>query len=178
MKKFGVLITGIIALSLNNLASLYFAQGRHADAEQQFKRSIGILEKERGPDHPNVATSLNNLADFYRANGVMSMPNHYTNGHWRLGKKCLVPRIRCVAIAEQSCSIIFEPSSIRGRGTIVPALNSYFLGRRGPDHPNVAKSLNNLAEVYRAEGRYADAEPLYKRALTIQEKVLVLITPM
>ncbi len=40
------------------------------------------------------------------------------------------------------------------------------------DHPNVASSLNNLAELYRAQGLYDQAEPLYKRALAIGEKVL------
>ena len=33
----------------------------------------------------------------------------------------------------------------------------------GPDHPEVATGLNNLALLYQAQGRYADAEPLYKR---------------
>ncbi len=28
----------------------------------------------------------------------------------------------------------------------------------GPEHPNVAQSLNNLAELYRAQGRYGEAE--------------------
>ena len=42
----------------------------------------------------------------------------------------------------------------------------------GPEHPDVAQSLNNLAELYRVQGRYADAEPHYQRALTIFEKVL------
>jgi tetratricopeptide (TPR) repeat protein len=34
----------------------------------------------------------------------------------------------------------------------------------GPDHPDVATSLNNLAELYRVQGRYADAERLYERS--------------
>src|SRR5690349_18622616 len=42
----------------------------------------------------------------------------------------------------------------------------------GPDHPDVAISLNNLAELYRAQGRYVDAEPLYRRSLGIREKSL------
>jgi tetratricopeptide (TPR) repeat protein len=42
----------------------------------------------------------------------------------------------------------------------------------GPDHPNVATSLNNLAELYRAQGNYGEAEPLYQRALKICEDVL------
>ena len=29
----------------------------------------------------------------------------------------------------------------------------------------LAATLNNQAELYKEEGRYADAEPLYKRAL-------------
>ena len=37
----------------------------------------------------------------------------------------------------------------------------------GPDHPDVATSLNNLAELYRAQGEYAKAEPLYTRSLAI-----------
>ena len=38
----------------------------------------------------------------------------------------------------------------------------------GPEHPHVAASLNWLAEVYRAQGLYAQAEPLYRRALAIR----------
>jgi hypothetical protein len=35
----------------------------------------------------------------------------------------------------------------------------------GPEHPDVAAGLNNLAEFYRLQGQYAQAEPLVKRAL-------------
>ena len=42
----------------------------------------------------------------------------------------------------------------------------------GPDHPNVATSLNNLASFYQDQGQYAEAEPLFKRSLAIREKAL------
>ncbi|MGA0200155.1 MAG: tetratricopeptide repeat protein, partial [Prochlorotrichaceae cyanobacterium] len=42
----------------------------------------------------------------------------------------------------------------------------------GADHPDTATSLNNLAGLYRAQGRYSEAEPLYQRALTVAEAVL------
>lgn len=42
----------------------------------------------------------------------------------------------------------------------------------GPTHPDVADSLNNLARLYESEGRYGDAEPVYKRSLAILEKTL------
>ena len=40
----------------------------------------------------------------------------------------------------------------------------------GPEHPGVATALNNLAALYLAQGKYAEAEPLYQRALAIWEK--------
>lgn len=44
--------------------------------------------------------------------------------------------------------------------------------KHGRDHPNVATSLNSLAESYRAQYKFAKAEPLYKRSLAIREKAL------
>jgi tetratricopeptide (TPR) repeat protein len=41
-----------------------------------------------------------------------------------------------------------------------------------PDHPSTAATLNNLAQLYQAQGRYEEAEPLFLRALTIKEKAL------
>ncbi len=38
----------------------------------------------------------------------------------------------------------------------------------GPDHPDVATSLNNLAELYRAMNRDDEAEPLEQRAARIE----------
>jgi CHAT domain-containing protein/Flp pilus assembly protein TadD len=40
----------------------------------------------------------------------------------------------------------------------------------GRDHPNVAPVLNNLAAMYRNQGRHADAEPLSQRSLAIAER--------
>ena len=37
----------------------------------------------------------------------------------------------------------------------------------GPEHPNVATGLNNLASLYADQGKYAEADPLYQRALIV-----------
>ena len=42
----------------------------------------------------------------------------------------------------------------------------------GEDHPNTAISLNNLANLYRDQGRHAEAAPLLKEAVEIMERVL------
>jgi tetratricopeptide (TPR) repeat protein len=42
----------------------------------------------------------------------------------------------------------------------------------GPDHPDVAIDLNNLAQLLQATNRLAEAEPLMRRALAIDEQSL------
>ena len=43
-------------------------QGKLAEAEPLYQRTITILEKSLGPDHPQVATGLNNLAQLLNSN--------------------------------------------------------------------------------------------------------------
>ncbi len=51
-----------MAMNLNNLALLYQAQGRYAEAEPLHKRALAIFEKALGPEHPDMALNLYNLA--------------------------------------------------------------------------------------------------------------------
>jgi tetratricopeptide (TPR) repeat protein len=56
-----------LARSLNDLAAAYAVQGKYADAEPLYKRSLAILEKVYGPNAPSVATALSNYAQLLRA---------------------------------------------------------------------------------------------------------------
>ena len=42
----------------------------------------------------------------------------------------------------------------------------------GPEHPDTATSLNNLAGLYESQGKFPEAEPLYLRALPIFKQKL------
>ena len=55
--------------SLTNLALVYRAQRRYAEAEPLYKRSLAIIEKALGPEHRYVAWSLENYAVLLRATG-------------------------------------------------------------------------------------------------------------
>jgi tetratricopeptide (TPR) repeat protein len=58
-----------VAVSLSHLAFLYHYQGKYAEVERLYRRSLKINEKALGKDHPAVATDLNNLAALYEAQG-------------------------------------------------------------------------------------------------------------
>ncbi len=42
----------------------------------------------------------------------------------------------------------------------------------GLSHPDTALSLNNLAMLYRSQGKYVQAKPLYEQALEIFREAL------
>ena len=44
--------------------------------------------------------------------------------------------------------------------------------RLGPDRPETADALNNLAFLFQKTGDYAKAEPHYREAFGIRQKVL------
>ncbi len=59
----------MVATSVNNLGDLYHAQGKYAEAEPLLKRALAIVEKALGPEHPDVAASLENYAALLRETG-------------------------------------------------------------------------------------------------------------
>jgi Tetratricopeptide repeat len=60
--------------------------------------------------------------------------------------------------------LLLENETKRGLATREKAL--------GQEHPDVAQSLNKLAELYDDQGRYAEAQPLYKAGASDPGKVL------
>ena len=133
---------------------------------------LAIREKALGPEHPDVATSLNNLAVLYHTKASTPRPSRSTSGRWRSGKRPWAgaprrghqPQQPGGALPSQGQYAKAEPLYERALAIWEKAL--------GPEHPDVATSLNNLAVLYDDQGQYAKAEPLYQRALAIREKAL------
>ncbi len=55
--------------SLTNLALLYHDLGNYAEAAPLYRRALAIYEKALGPEHPDVAQSLENYAALLRKTG-------------------------------------------------------------------------------------------------------------
>ena len=54
---------------LNSKVGTLYQQGRYVEAEDVAKEALKVAEKTFGTNHPDVATSLNNLAALYRQIG-------------------------------------------------------------------------------------------------------------
>ena len=44
-------------------------QSRYVEAERHYKQALAIWEKKLGPQNPNVATVLENMAQLYKTTG-------------------------------------------------------------------------------------------------------------
>jgi tetratricopeptide (TPR) repeat protein len=162
------------AARLFNQAGLFLTErARYAEAEPLYQRALRIWEKALGPEHPDVATSLNNLAELCRAQGKYAEAEPLHQRALGIREKALGPEHPDVATSLNNLALHY-----RAQGKYVEAEPLYQRALRigekalGPEHPDVALSLNNLAFLYDAQGKYAEAEPLYQRALGIREKAL------
>ncbi|CAN5906225.1 hypothetical protein BH20PSE1_BH20PSE1_14300 [soil metagenome] len=147
--------------------------GDYRHAEKPLTQALAIREQALGPEHPNVATSLNNLAGLYYAQGQYAKSEPLYHRALAIDEKALGPEYPHVAQSLNNLAALYyaqrqyakaEPLYQRSLAIKEQAL--------GPEHPDVAASLNNLAALYRAQGQYAKAEPLFQRSLAIDEKAL------
>lgn len=56
-------------MTLNNLAGVAAAEGRVAEAEGLYRRTLAMKEKLLGAEHPDTALTQHNLADFLAVEG-------------------------------------------------------------------------------------------------------------
>jgi tetratricopeptide (TPR) repeat protein len=131
------------------------------------------LEAELGPEHLDVATSLNNLAALLDDQGRYAEAEPLYRRALTIREKALGPEHPDVAESLDDLALLLKE---QGRYAEAEPLFRRALAidekALGPEHPDLATDLNNLAELLRAQGKYAEAEPLFRRALAIDERAL------
>jgi tetratricopeptide (TPR) repeat protein len=152
-----------------------FYQGQSAfeEAEKWFLHGRTIAMQRLGTSHPNVATSLNNLAELYRAQGRYEEAKPLYLQALEIYQRQLEPDLLSIAQSLNNLAFLYY-----SQGQYEEAKPFYLKAleireqRLGAEHLDVAQSLNNLAELYRSQGQYGEAEPLYLRALEIRQRQL------
>ena len=74
------------ATALDQQVIQLYKHGDFSEALPLAQRALTIQERALGPDHPDVALSLNNLARLYKPKAAMPKPSHCTSGRWRYEK--------------------------------------------------------------------------------------------
>ena len=162
-----------VAQSVNNLALLYYVQGKYDLVEPLFRRAIAIHEEAYGPEDPEVATNLSNLALLYVAQSRHDEAESLYLRAIAIDEKALGPDDPNLATDLENLATVYDDQGCydEAESLYVRAL-AIWEKALGPEHPEVGTGLNNLAQLYGTQGRYAEAEPLHRRALAIGEKAL------
>ena len=149
------------------------AEGDFQSATFIWKKVLANLEQALGPEHPHVATGLDNLAfalfqqgeyatvERLELRAISILEKHLGPDHPRVANSL---RALAMAMRAQGQYAAAEPLVRRSLAISEKAL--------GPDHPDFAFSLNNLAELLRDQGQYNEAVSLVRRSQAIYEKAL------
>lgn len=158
---------------LNQCGDYLQDRARYAEAHLCYRHSLAIRELALGPEHPDIAQTLNNLAILHLAQGEYGEARPLLERSLVIREQALGPEHPEVARSLGHLANLYrdqeefdqaEPlyeRSLRIREQVL-----------GPKHPLVAQSLNNFANLYRDQGFFARATPLYERSLKIREQVL------
>ena len=153
---------------LNAEASSLYKQGRYDQAVVAEKKALQVAEQNLGPDHPTVATLLNNLARLYDEQGQYAQAKPLYKRLLAMSEKALGPDHPDVATALNNLAGLYKA---QGKYAQAEPLYKRSLAiwekALGPDHPDVATVLSNLAAVYRKTGREKEAKALEDRARVI-----------
>jgi tetratricopeptide (TPR) repeat protein len=139
------------AISTLNLALLYRDLGKTADADSTFQQAIKITENAYGAESPQLATCLQYYASF------LDSAKRYDEAK--------VFETRARSIGERAAEQSHQKQIEEARSSLDQKTKQL-----GPQHPEVAAGMIQLADLIKDQGDGGEAERLYKNALTIRTR--------
>ena len=160
--------------SLNSLAYVYDEVGRYREARAMGERGLAIQRAELGPSHPDVAICLSNLGNIAADEGDQALAETYY-------RQALAIHEQAVGTGDDTSSLANALNNLgvaafeQNRLDDALGFQRRALALReavGPEEPEVAMSLNNIAAIEQKRGHSREALALSRKALAIAEKTL------
>jgi tetratricopeptide (TPR) repeat protein len=151
---------------MNNLAAVYSAQGKYAQAEALFHESLGIKRRVLGPDHADTLLTMDNLANVYDERGKYAQADVLASQCLEIRRRVLGPEHPDTLWSMETLAAIYNA---QGEYAQAEALYSRTLEiqRRvlGAEHPSTLDTLVGLAAMYQRQSKHALAETYAVQAL-------------
>jgi len=138
-----------------------------------YEEILQILESELRPQHPDVAITLNNLAELYRHLGEYEKALTFYQRTLDIREKMLGPQHPDTVSTLNGLAELYRMMGHYDKE--LPLYQKVFDSYErmlSPQNSEVAMALNDLALLYSDMGNYDKALPLYQRTLKIVEKAL------
>ena len=169
---------------LHETASYLQDRARFTEAEPLFLRALQIREQLLGPEHLDVAASLNGLADLQREQGKPTEAEPRFQRALRIREEHLGPHHILVAISLANLANLYRDQGKHSEAEALYQRAHHIIEQSlESEHPQFVLSqrnlairygrvLSNLAAMYLEHGKYVEAEPLFQRALQTFEPVV------
>ena len=164
------------AARLLHQAGVYLrSRAQYSQAEPLLLLSQSIREQTLGPDHPDVAISMDLLADLYMDEGKFVQAESLYRRALTIREQALAGDHTDIAVSlknvAQVCYFIdsskyTEAEQFFERALVILEKN------KEPEHLDMASLLESIAFFYDYQGDYLKAEPLLERVLAIRETAL------
>ncbi len=161
------LTTGLMA----NLAHLLYVKGLYSQAEPAMRRALAIDEAAYGPDHPDVARDLNNLALLLKDTNRLQDAEPLMRRALSIDEFAYGPDHPRVAISLNNLATLLRATNrLQEAEPLLRRALEIDEAAYGRDHPSVARDLNNSATVLHDTKCWQEAEELLRQALVIDER--------
>jgi tetratricopeptide (TPR) repeat protein len=148
---------------VNNLAGVYYRQGRYAEAEPLCQRALRDRERVLGPEHPDTLTSVNNLAGLYVSQGRYAEAEPLYQRGLRDGERVLGPEHPDTLASLSNLAALLARS---GSVDEAASLFEEYAARTKSDRVSAAPlAFRQLAYESYEEGDYPRAEQLLRSVL-------------
>ncbi|HEY7326073.1 MAG TPA: tetratricopeptide repeat protein [Gemmataceae bacterium] len=163
----------ISTFTMQREADTLVAKGRYREAQPLLKQILAIRRKVLGEEHPDTATSYNNVAYNLQAQGKYQEAEEGYRKALTIYRKLLGEEHPDTAGGYNNLGLNLNAQG-KYREAEANLLKALAIWRNllGEEHPNTATSYDNVAYNLESQGRSKDAEEGLRRALAIRRKVL------
>jgi tetratricopeptide (TPR) repeat protein len=158
---------------LSKAARYCVARAAYSEGRPLLERALTIREKVQGPEHPDTAMCLNNLAILLHEQGEVAAALPLFKRALAIYEHVRGPEHPDTATTLNNLARLLQ---VQGDHAAARPLHERALAIHekmgGAEHPDTAACIHSLAVLFHAQGKLVEARPLYERALEIREKVL------
>lgn len=160
-----------VAIICMRLGDNYMSQKRYAEAEINYKRAVGILEKFFGPKDIEVATGLFKLAELFCKQNKLPEAEPFVWRTLELQQQALGSDHVDVAI---TLELLADLKSKQGSHEQAEMFFKSALSIKeklyGADSSKLTSILEKAADIYAQMGRPEDSVPYYVRLVRLKQK--------
>ena len=155
---------------LNQVGLYQDIRAEFSEAKTVLERAVRMAEAAYGPDHPTVATGVNNLGGVLQALGDLEGARTHYQRALAIDEGAYGPDHPDVAVDVNNLGMVLRDlGDLEGARAHFQRALAIDEGAYGPDHPTVAIRVNNLGLVLRDLGDLEGARAHLERALAIGE---------